>query len=67
MANELELVVFNFYLRNGGDFGFMERIPENRRENCRQDTHSQDTFVQYSLITARTAHLMRLAWLQPKT
>ena len=28
--------------------------------NCRQDTHSQDTSVQYSLITARTAQLMRL-------
>ena len=29
--------------------------------NCRQDTHSQDTSVQYSLITARTVHSMRLA------
>ena len=28
---------------------------------CRQDTHSQDTFVQYILITARTAQLMRMA------
>ena len=34
---------------------------------CRQDTHSQDTSVQYSLITARTAHSMRLAWLKFKT
>ena len=28
---------------------------------CKQDTHSQDAFVQYSLITARTAQSMRLA------
>ena len=28
---------------------------------CGQDTHSQDTFVQYSLFTGRTAQLMRLA------
>ena len=28
---------------------------------CRQHTHSQDTTAQYSLITARTAHSMRLA------
>ena len=34
---------------------------------CRQETHSQDTSVQYSLITARTAHSMRLAWLKFKT
>ena len=34
---------------------------------CRQDTHSQDTSVQSSLITARTAHSMRLAWLKFKT
>ena len=34
---------------------------------CRQDTHSQDTSVQYSLITSRTAHSMRLAWLNSKT
>ena len=34
---------------------------------CRQDTHSQDTSVQYSLITARTAHSMRLAWFKFKT
>ena len=34
---------------------------------CRQDTHSQDTSVQYILITARTAHSVRLAWLKLKT
>ena len=28
---------------------------------CRQDTLSQDTLVQYSLFTARTAQLMRMA------
>ena len=33
-------------------------------DGCRQDTHSQDTSVQYSLITARTEHSMRLAWLK---
>ena len=37
-----------------------EGIPEYRRV-CRQDTHSQGTIVQYSLITARTAQSMRLA------
>ena len=54
------------HLMNGGDFGFLEGIPENRRE-CRQDTHSQDTSVQYSLFIARTAHSRRLAWLKIKT
>ena len=48
------------HLRNGGDFGFLEGIPENR-QRCRQDTHSQDTSVQRSLITARNAHTKRLA------
>ena len=33
---------------------------------CRQDTHSRDTSVQYSLITARTAHSMRLAGLKAR-
>ena len=44
------------HLRNGGDFGFVEGIPENRW-GCRQDTHSQDTLCSQ----ARTAQLMRLA------
>ena len=49
------------HLINGGDFGFLEW---NSRESdgwCRQDTHSQDTSVQNSLITTRTAQLMRMA------
>ena len=54
------------HLINGGHFGFLEGISQNRLE-CGQATHSQDTFVQYSLITARTAHSMRLAWLKFKT
>ena len=37
-------------------------LSEGRSEGkCRQDTHSQDTFVQYSLSTARTAQLMHMA------
>ena len=47
-------------LVNGGDFGFVDGIPENRRES-RQDTRSKDTFVLYSLLTARTTQLMRMA------
>ena len=39
------------HLRNGGDFGFVEGIPENRR-GCRQDIHSQYTSLQYSLFTS---------------
>ena len=39
----------------------------NVLQKCRQDTHSQDTSVQYSLITARSAHSMRLEWLKFKT
>ena len=31
MANELELIATLHHLRNGGDFGFLERIPVNRR------------------------------------
>ena len=42
------------HLINGGDFGFLEGISENRRV-CRQDTHSQNTFAQYNLFTARNA------------
>ena len=53
-------------LINGGQFGFLKGIAGNRQE-CSQDTHSQDTSVQYSLITARTAHSMRLASLKFKT
>ena len=51
------------HLINGGDFGFLEGIPYNRRGECRQDTHSQGTSVQYSLITART---LQCAWLKTK-
>ena len=40
---------------------------DSRTRCCWQDTHSQDTSVQCSLITARTAHSMRLAWLKFKT
>ena len=49
-------------LRNVGDFGFLEGIPENRREGCGQDTLSQYTTVQCSLFTSakRTAR----AWLK---
>ena len=50
------------HLRNGGDFGFLEGIAEHRRV-CRQDTYSQHTSVQYSLITARTAHLRSMGYL----
>ena len=39
------------HMINGGDFGFLEGIPENRL-GCRHNTHSQDTFVQYSLFTS---------------
>ena len=39
------------HLRNGSDFGVLEGILENRRR-CRQDTHSQNTSVQYSLFTS---------------
>ena len=49
------------HLRNGGDFGFLERIPENRRGG-RQDTHSQYTSVQYSLFTS--AERAPRAWLK---
>ena len=49
------------HLRNGGDFGFLERIPENRRE-CGQDTRSQCTSVQYSLFTS--AERTSRAWLK---
>ena len=31
VANELELMANLQHLRNGGDFGFLERIPKNRR------------------------------------
>ena len=41
-------------------FRFPERI-SRKSTGCRQDTHSQDTSLQNSLITARTAQLMRLA------
>ena len=44
---------------NGGDFGFLEGIPE-KSTGCRQDTHAPDTLVQYSLFTARIAQLMRM-------
>ena len=50
VANELELMVFHI-IWEMGDFGFLEAIPENRRV-CRQDTHSQISYVQYSLITS---------------
>ena len=49
------------HLRNGCDFGFLETIPENRRV-CGQDTHSQYTFVQYSLFTS--AERTPRAWLK---
>ena len=49
------------HLRNGGDVGFLEGTPENRREVQDSNTRSQDTSVQYSLIAARNAHTMRLA------
>ena len=39
------------HLRNGGDFVFLEGIPENRRE-VQTDTHSEYTSVQYSLFTS---------------
>ena len=32
VANKLEPMVFPHHLINGGDFGFLEGIPENRRE-----------------------------------
>ena len=44
-----------------GDCGFLEGTPENRR-GCRQDTHSQDTSVQYSLFTS--AERTSRAWLK---
>ena len=52
------------HLINGGDFGFLERIPENRRV-CRQDTHSQDICaVQFHHSAHRTinAHGSRIAY-----
>ena len=49
------------HLRNGGDFCFLKRIPENRRGG-RQDTHSQYTSVQHSLFTS--AERIARAWLK---
>ena len=53
------------HLRNGCDFGF---LGNNSRKStgCRQDTHSQDTFVQYSLFTSaeRTLNALGLAQAQ---
>ena len=41
MANELELMAFLHRLRNGGDFGFLDGIPEKRREGVdRTPTHN---------------------------
>ena len=49
------------HLRNGGDFGFLEGSPENRR-GCRLDTHSQYTSAQYSLF--KSAERTPRAWLK---
>ena len=48
------------HLRNGGDFGFLERIPENRRE-CRQYTHKHWTCSAAQLVHRRGTHRTRLA------
>ena len=50
------------HLRNGGDFGFLERIPENRRSG--HPTHKTH-FFQYSLFTT-VEHIAR-AWLKDCT
>ena len=47
------------HLRNGGDFGFLGRIPENRR--CRQDTHKQCTYSAVQSLHKRGTHRTRLA------
>ena len=47
------------HLRNGGDFGFLGRIPENRR--CRQDTHKQCTYCAVQSLHKRRTHGTRLA------
>ena len=45
------------HLINGGDFGFLDGIPEKRRRVGVDKTHSQHTSVQYSWFTsAERAH-----------
>ena len=49
------------HLRNGGDFGFLERIPENRRVRCGQYTHKHCTYSAVQSLHKRGTHRTRLA------
>ena len=49
-------------LRNGGDFGFLERIPENRRKGVDSTPTNTAHTAQYSLFTS--AERIARAWLK---
>ena len=50
------------HLRNGGDFGFLERIPENRRASVDSTLINVAHTAQYSLLTS--AERTPRAWIK---
>ena len=49
------------HLRKGGDFGFLDRIPENRRGGCTQYTHKHCTYCAVQFVHKRGTQTTRLA------